>query len=275
MRGLIRAFDRERVEFLLIGGQAAILYGAAYFTQDLDVWIRPTGRNMNAFLRALGRVDARVHKLTPPLTPKWIRRGHGFHFMLPQRGQAPAYLDAMGRPPRVGSFANAARRARRLRTPWGVLPVAAIEDLADLKRTNRPGDYEAISRLVRIRLAETPAPSARLLAWALRNVYRIEDLLAIVSAHGDRLRRTVPVRDRAIRKLVEDSRPDHDPTSRELARAARALDARMAEDLEAGRVYWLPRVQDLKTLRHAGKLLPEGMLVRKLLTPAVRRKNMY
>lgn len=92
---------------------------------------------------------------------------------------------------------------------------------------------------------------------------------------GDRLRRAVPVRDRAIRKLVVDSRPDHDPTSRELALAARSLDARMAEDLEAGRMYWLPRIQDLKKLRSAGKLLPEGMPVSRLLTIAAPRKNMY
>ncbi len=32
-------------------------------------------------------------------------------------------------PPRVGGFLAAARRAERMPTPWGPLPVVAIEDL--------------------------------------------------------------------------------------------------------------------------------------------------
>ena len=58
MRGLFRAFDREGVDFLLIGGQAAILYGASHFTQDLDVWICPEDRNRKAFLRELRTLRA-------------------------------------------------------------------------------------------------------------------------------------------------------------------------------------------------------------------------
>lgn len=235
MRDLCRAFERERVEFLLIGGQAAILYGAAQTTQDLDVWIRPTPPNANALLRALSRVGARVYKLTPPMTSRWLGRGHGFHFTIPRRGRGSAYLDVMGRPPRVGSFAQAARRARRMRTAWGEVPVVAIEDLVDLKRSNRPGDYEAVSRLVRIRLAESVRPSARLLCWALRNTYRIEDLQAIASTYGPRLRRGASLPDRTVRTFVTAASAGREPGSRDVAVAARALDARMAKELEAGR----------------------------------------
>ncbi|HZE99106.1 MAG TPA: hypothetical protein VE981_19025 [Planctomycetota bacterium] len=81
MNALFRAFERERVRFLLIGGQAAILDGAAHFTQDLDLWIRPDRRNLDAFLRALARVGALLPKLTPPLSLRWLGRGHGFPFV--------------------------------------------------------------------------------------------------------------------------------------------------------------------------------------------------
>jgi hypothetical protein len=45
MRSLFRAFEREGVRYLVISGQACILYGASQFTEDLDVWIQPTPKN--------------------------------------------------------------------------------------------------------------------------------------------------------------------------------------------------------------------------------------
>src|SRR5690606_5914107 len=32
----------QRVEWLLISGQATILYGAATFSEDVDLWVKPT-----------------------------------------------------------------------------------------------------------------------------------------------------------------------------------------------------------------------------------------
>lgn len=43
MKSLFRSFEKEGVRYLLIGGQAAILYGASHFTQDLDLWVDPAG----------------------------------------------------------------------------------------------------------------------------------------------------------------------------------------------------------------------------------------
>ena len=261
MRGLFRAFDRERVDYLLMGGQAAILYGAAHFTQDLDLWIQPSPKNVRAFLRALSRVDARVHKLTPPLSARWVERGHGFHFLVPQGGRSDAYLDALGRPPRVGKYADSARRARRMTTPWGRIPVVAIEDLVELKKTNRPGDYEVISRLVRVRLGEPGEPAARLLSWAIRNTFRVEDLLAIGAAYGAGIRGGGP----PVRKLMRVLCRGGHPAESAVASAGKELDRKMARLLERGREYWLPRIRDLRSLRSEGGLIPEGTPVRNLL----------
>lgn len=254
MRDLFRACERERVDFLLIGGQAAILYGAAHFTQDLDLWIRPTPANVAALVRALGRVRAVVHKLTPPLTLRWVRRGHGFHFRIPQPGQMPAYLDVMGRPPRVGSFDPAFRRRRVFETPWGRLPVVSIPDLVELKKTNRPGDYEVISRLVRLRLSESAAGPG-LLTWAARNTFRIEDLLTLRSAYGNAWRSAAAGRPPAIRSLLTSIR---EPSERAIRAANRTLHGTMSELLERGRRYWLPRIRELRQLRSEGGLLEEG-----------------
>src|SRR5262245_35851926 len=107
MRNLFRAFEAHRVRYLVISGQASVLYGGAFFTQDLDLWVQPSPVNIGALLVALAHLKARFHNLTPPVTIRNLRRGHGFHFVIPQGSNAPLYLDIMGQPPRVNTFSNA------------------------------------------------------------------------------------------------------------------------------------------------------------------------
>ncbi len=78
MRNLFRSFEREGVEYLLIGGQASVLYGAATFSEDIDIWVRPNRSNLE-------RCHARVHKLTPPLKLELVQVGHGFHLKKTRR----------------------------------------------------------------------------------------------------------------------------------------------------------------------------------------------
>jgi hypothetical protein len=95
-RSPFRSFERFGVDFLLLGGQASIAYGAATFSEDI------------------------------------------------------------------------------------------VEDLVALKRTRRLSDYEVISNLVRIRLAQSSEPPRRLLQWAAKNFFRAEDRCAILRRLGDR-----------------------------------------------------------------------------------------
>ncbi|MBI2901578.1 MAG: hypothetical protein HYY17_15450 [Planctomycetes bacterium] len=162
MRRLFRSFERSGLEYLLISGQASILYGAATFSEDVDIWVRPSSSNVARLVRALASCRSRIHKLTPPLTPRWMRSGHGFHFVVPAV-PSPIYVDVMGRPPRVGSFPASRKRANLLPTPWGRLPVVSIEDLVELKKTRRLSDYEVISNLVRSRVDGAPRRTRSLL----------------------------------------------------------------------------------------------------------------
>jgi hypothetical protein len=241
MRRLFRSFERFGLDYLLISGQAAILYGAATFSEDIDIWIRPTIENAGRLLRALATCRGRVYKLTPPLTRKNLMTGHGFHFVIPAR-PAPVYLDVMGLPPRVGPYREARRRARDVRTPWGEIPVVSIPDLIALKRTRRLSDYEVISNLVTIHLAEGGEPGPEIWRWAYRNSYRVEDRLAIARRIGVRLSRATVRR----QILVEITR----------------LQARDT-------AYWRAIVADLRRLRRARRLLAEGTPVARL--PRTRR----
>ena len=61
MRKLFSSFERAGLEYLLISGQATVLYGAATFSEDVDLWIRPTSANARRLLLALADRRARVH----------------------------------------------------------------------------------------------------------------------------------------------------------------------------------------------------------------------
>lgn len=230
MRNLFRSFDRFGVEYLLISGQASVLYGAATFSEDIDLWVNPTEPNLENLIRALAACRARVYKLTPPLTVRHMRRGHGFHFTLPARPD-PVYLDIMGRPPRVGSFRSARKRAELMKTGWGVLPVVSIEDLIAVKKTRRLYDYEVISNLVRIRVSRSDQPSRPLLEWAFRETFRAEDRVEFAGQLG----RTMAVA--TVRRQI-----------------AREIPKCQERDV----AYWRPILHELRDLRSRGRLLSQS-----------------
>lgn len=255
MRSFFLALDRRRVRYLLISGQASVLYGAATFSEDIDLWVQPRAENLTSFRQALADTGARIYKLTPPLRPDLARRGHDFHFLVPGAG-GPAFVDVMGQPPRVGRFPAASRRRSDLETPWGTLPVLAIRDLVELKLTRRLADYQVVSNLVRVASRDRSAPPRAtprgLTSWALRRMFEPEGLLELLA--------TLPAARAAARRL---DRPALAPllTGRgdpDLAACQRLLAAEISERQDADRRYWRPIVAELSELRRTGDLLPEG-----------------
>src|SRR5436190_10432118 len=85
------------VEYLLISGQASVLYGAATFSEDIDLWVNPTQENCLRLADVLRGCGARYYKLTPQLTQEHLERGHGFHFLLPagDEQEPEVFLDVM------------------------------------------------------------------------------------------------------------------------------------------------------------------------------------
>ncbi len=230
MRNLFRSFEGSGLEYLLISGQASVLYGAATFSEDVDIWVRPTNANVRRMRSALATCRARVYKLTPPLEARFLKGGHAFHFVIPFR-PLPVFLDVMGRPPRADPFETARRRARRLRTRWGVLPVVAIEDLVRIKKTRRLSDYEVISRLARIRTSESTRPAPALLRWAARNSFQAADRVGFLRRLGRRA---------------------------SLERCRRAIAREISAHQRRDSSYWRPILAELRRLRREGKLVPEG-----------------
>jgi|SRR5579863_3695797 len=64
---LLRAFNEEQAEYLIIGGYAVMKYTEPRFTKDLDVWVRNSPQNAAKVHRALTEFGAPLQKdgLTP------------------------------------------------------------------------------------------------------------------------------------------------------------------------------------------------------------------
>lgn len=78
--------EERGVDWLLISGQATILYGAPTFSEDVDLWVEPTEQNFGRFLLALRDSGASYYRLTLPFGVALALRHHAFHFVLPDPG---------------------------------------------------------------------------------------------------------------------------------------------------------------------------------------------
>lgn len=58
MRNFFRGLEAHGARYLLIGGQASVLYGAAVFSEDIDLWVEPTSASIRAL--SLPLRDARA-----------------------------------------------------------------------------------------------------------------------------------------------------------------------------------------------------------------------
>lgn len=261
MRSFFRNLDREGVEFVLISGQAAVLYGAATFSEDFDLWVRPTAPSLARLKTALARSGARVYKLTPSLTLAHARAGHGFHFTVPDEEGGQAYVDVMARPPRVGPFARSRRRCELMKTDWGTLPVVSVEDLVRLKLTRRLADYDVISNLVSLRLARATRVTRALLSWALSTTFRVEDVLAWLAAHAQ-AEALVRSSSRPVLRSIARGLTSAPVPAPEVTEGARlVLSREIAERQAADVAYWRPIIDELRRLRAEGALLVVGSCV--------------
>ena len=250
----------NEVDFLLISGQASILYGAATFSEDIDLWIKPTAENCHRFRVALHGMRARYYKLTPPLDIAYMNEGHGFHFILPS-GAMDVFVDVMGVPPRVFSFPLAMKRSRRMTTPWGRIPVVSIPDLVELKKTQRLEDYPVISRLV---LAHCRNPATGLnvttIAWAFANMFDFSGLTALTKRYQAIIMSSASPSMTALKRIVRSLSGGALPQ-----RAQDTLEADIMRRIQsfrrADQVYWKPIIASLKRLRRQGKLMRAGKRV--------------
>jgi hypothetical protein len=252
--------DQVGVRYLLISGQATILYGAATFSEDVDIWVEPSASNLECFAAALRGARARYYKLTPALEVATLLRGHGFHFVIPgSAGALDLYLDVMGQPPRVGSFSDSLARAQRFDTDDGPIPTVGIKDLVEIKKTQRPADYPIIGRLALAHLAQPSTSSDNAeLAWALDNVFGFSELRALVAERPADFAALARALDQPLAAGVAALAQGQDLPPALEDELDVWLDARSAPLRAADRRYWRPIIDELREMKRQSQLMTEG-----------------
>lgn len=253
-----QSLERRGVEALLISGQATVLYGAATFSEDIDLWINPTEANCARFRAALHDEQARYYKLTPPLTVQNLQHGHGFHFVLSGNAAEKIFLDVMGQPPRAGSFASVTTTTRNMETEWGTIRTIGLQPLVELKKTQRLEDYPIISKLA---LAWFDQAECRRTEedyhWALQNIFTLPELEAFFTEHPAALTSAGQFNPE-IADLGRQWLANLEVSEMVERSVVNFLQKRIAELQRADRLYWREIIRQLKELHAAGTLIPEG-----------------
>lgn len=256
-----QGLNSSEISYLLISGQATVLYGAATFSEDVDLWIKPKIDNWNKFIKLLKSLDARIYKLTPPISMEHIQEGHGFHFQLPAKDEKLPFwfLDVMGVVPRTRSFAHSFKNATYQKTDWGKISVIGIRDLVEIKKTKRLEDYAVISNLVRIEYDNLNHKKINLKdwKWILENSFEVEDILYYLSRHN-LAKRVCKLLSRpcvvCCLKAITNSKNKDKYIESASKKIALEIEAFRKKD----RKYWEPIINKLKDMKQKNQLLITG-----------------
>lgn len=124
---LMRRLVAAEVEFVLVGGLAAMAHGVARATRDMDICCRFSEANLMRIQQALADIHP-VHRSRPDLplalTPEQCARLKNL-YLITDLGIVDCLSDILG----IGGFDEVARRSVELALPLGKLRVIDLEAL--------------------------------------------------------------------------------------------------------------------------------------------------
>jgi hypothetical protein len=144
---ILRLFTEAGVEFVVIGGIAAVLQGSPRNTFDLDVCFSTAKANLDALGRVLETLDARLAGVDEevPFAPDAATL-HRIEVLALTTNAGR--LDVLSRPPGAPPFRTLWDRAEQLDVGGFLVRVAAIDDLIAMKQAaGRPKDVADIAEL--------------------------------------------------------------------------------------------------------------------------------
>jgi predicted nucleotidyltransferase len=144
---LLPVLVRGRVEFILIGGVAAIVHGAARLTYDVDVVYARPRANLQALVRALKPFAPYLRGAPPGLPFVWDERTlrNGLNFTLTTK---LGDLDLLGEVTGGGGYGDLLRHAFDVQAFGVEFKCVDLPTLIKLKRAaGRPKDWEALAEL--------------------------------------------------------------------------------------------------------------------------------
>lgn len=136
---LLERFNAHRVEYLIVGGYALAVHGVPRYTQDLDLYVRPSPENAKRILSLLdefgyGKLGCTVEEFTRPDT-------------ILQLGTPPVRVDLITG---IGGVSWEQAEAGRLSGEYGDVPVfflGRVEFIANKRAVGRAKDMADLEAL--------------------------------------------------------------------------------------------------------------------------------
>ncbi len=238
---------KNRVQALLMGGQACVFYGAAEFSRDADFAILADTGNLKRLQAALDDLQAQ-NIAVPPLELKYLKRGHGVHFRCAHPEAMNIRIDIMARMRGVSPFPTLWKRRTTIELPDGTpCDLLSLPDLVRAKKTQRDRDWPMIRRLIESHYFEhRNEPSAPRVRFWLRELRTPGLLVETAGRHPDRCRSLM-----SKRPLLQEA----------LTGNVEAVEMRLREEeaaeRKADRTYWKPLRIELEKLRHGATTEPD------------------
>jgi predicted nucleotidyltransferase len=153
---IFRAFQKQKVKYVLVGGIAVNLLGAMRNTADLDILVEMSDDNLKKIVQILKKQGYKVKqpvdpmKIADPKTRKdWIEKKHMKAFNFYKEDELKE-VDIIIESP--VSFEEAEKSALRIKVDDLTLPVISIDKLIKMKRkTDRTIDKLDIEELTKIK----------------------------------------------------------------------------------------------------------------------------
>lgn len=150
-RRVLCALTGGDIDFIVIGGLAAIMHGLGRTTYDVDVVYARTPANMQRIVKALAPFEPYLRGVAPGLPFKFddrtLRNGLNFTLLTSIGG-----LDLLGEVVGGGSYENLLPFATRVSGYGTEFLAVNLDKLIELKRAaGRPKDTEVIAELEAIR----------------------------------------------------------------------------------------------------------------------------
>ena len=133
-REILTLLNAHDVDYIVVGGVAAVVHGAPITTFDLDALVRVTDENARRLVAALGALDARFREHTHPIQPTEQDVLAGGHLLLMTRAGPLDILGFIGENQRYEDFEQSVVEVEMSRGRFRVL------DLAELVRQKRATD---------------------------------------------------------------------------------------------------------------------------------------
>jgi predicted nucleotidyltransferase len=148
---LLRRLVEGGVDFVVVGGVAAVLHGSASFTQDLDISYAPDDGNLDRLGSVLVGLGARLRGVTDdvPFVPdgRTLRRTRALTLETP-----PGPIVLVAQPDEFPVYDRLRERADREQIAGVEVLIASLDDLIAMKKAaGRPKDLVAVEELEAIK----------------------------------------------------------------------------------------------------------------------------